>query len=115
MRCSLALDPGATGSHDYAERVLGSADFVESLRQDRLLDSPCSPQLGLSKLQEIIENYCQFPARGLAQHGRLNAVAEARALFCFVLCVGRVTLEQRSDTNMVLDHPQLPELYDAGK
>jgi len=40
LRRSLALDPGTTGSQDYDERVIGSGDFVDSLRQDGLPDSP---------------------------------------------------------------------------
>ena len=83
LRRSMASSQESTDYQDYDERVLGSGNFVDNLRQEGLLDLPLSPQMELSKLQEIIENHCQLSAGDLFRRGRLNAVAEARELFCF--------------------------------
>lgn len=83
LRRSLALSPEADDHQDYDDRILGSSEFVQSLRQKGLLESSFSPRIGLKALQGIIEKHYQLTPRGLCRRGRQNTSAEARAVFCY--------------------------------
>lgn len=83
LRRSQALNRGKDEYQDYDNRILGSGEFVESLRQEGLLDSSMPSPMELIDLQKAIEGYYQLPRQGLCQRGRQNTVAEARAVFCY--------------------------------
>jgi CRP-like cAMP-binding protein len=73
---------------DFDERVLGSGEFVSELRERGLLDNTPAPALPMSALQRCIEQRYQLDTGALQQRGRMNAVSEARCLFCF--CAARL-------------------------
>ncbi|MCK4621084.1 MAG: transposase [Desulfuromonadales bacterium] len=83
LRRSQALSQRTEEHQDYDDRILGSGKFVESLREEGLLQSSLSPRMGLMELQTAIEGYYQLPSQGLCQRGRQNTVAEARVVFCY--------------------------------
>ena len=83
LRRSQALDQATDEHQDYDDRILGGGDFVKTLREDGLLGAVTPAQSGLMELQAAIEGYYQIPSQGLCRRGRLNAVAEARAVFCY--------------------------------
>ncbi len=83
LRRSRVMVRGAEGCQDFDERILGSGEFIEGLRNDGFLEPATPSTVSLSVLQKLIEDYYQLPLRGLCQRGRQNRVAEAREVFCF--------------------------------
>lgn len=83
LRRSRALCAMENEVTDFDERVLGSSDFVSELRERGLLDETPAPSMPLNALQRCIEQRYQLDAGALQQRGRMDAVSEARGLFCF--------------------------------
>lgn len=88
LRRSRALCATDNEVTDFDERVLGSGEFVSGLRERGLLDDTPAPTLPMSALQRCIEQRYQLDTGALQQRGRMNAVSEARCLFCF--CAARL-------------------------
>jgi len=68
---------------DFDDRILGSGDFVISLRQKGVLEPDENTNITLIELHKMIETYYQLENQEIFNRGRKNNVAEARNLFCY--------------------------------
>ena len=66
---------------DADERVLGSGEFVSTLRREGHLESRLRKKIDLSILAQKISGYYGLPH--LRQRGRQNGASQARAAFCY--------------------------------
>jgi REP element-mobilizing transposase RayT len=83
LRRSQELSPATDKFQDSDERVLGSGDFIKSLRQEGFLEPDKTTKMTLSELQKVIEGHYKLASQELFNRGRKNSVAEARNLFCY--------------------------------
>jgi hypothetical protein len=88
LRRSRALCATENEVTDFDERVLGSSEFILELRERGLLDETPAPSMPLNALQRCVEQRYQLDTGALQQRGRMDAVSEARGLFC--LCAVRL-------------------------
>ena len=101
MRRSQALNTSAEKFLDFDDRILGSSEFVTSLRQEGLLEPGLTVKMTLIELQKLIEAYFQLTDQGLFNRGRQNIVAEARNLFCY--CGVRILCNSGAEVSRYLD------------
>ena len=73
-----------TGIGEYDERILGSGEFVASLRQEPNLSSRLPRRMELCRLQQEVSDYFGIPAESINQRGRQNKNSLARELFCYL-------------------------------
>jgi hypothetical protein len=66
---------------DSDERVLGSGDFVASLRQEGHLKLHVRQKIDLPIIEQEIARHFDLPH--LRQRGRQNSASHARAVFCY--------------------------------
>ena len=83
LRRSQILSPSTDKSQDFDDRILGSGEFITSLRQEGLLEPNVIMKMTLIELQKVIEAHYQLVDQELLNRGRKNSVAEARNLFCY--------------------------------
>jgi REP element-mobilizing transposase RayT len=84
LRRSQLLESNVVVMGDYDERVLGSGDFVASLREEPRLGGKLSLTMDLSSLQARVYDYFKLPAAAILRRGRRNQYSEARELFCYL-------------------------------
>ena len=84
LRRSQLLESNAVVMGDYDERVLGSGDFVASLREEPRLGGKLSRTMDLSSLQARVNDYFKLPVVAILRRGRRNQYSEARELFCYL-------------------------------
>lgn len=72
------------GVESYDERILGSGDFVEHLRQEKELAERMSVNTPLRDLLDKVAAQFGIKPEALAQRNRSGPVADARALFCYL-------------------------------
>jgi putative transposase len=70
-------------------RVLGSSDFYQTLREQEAFKGRLRDRKSLDELQQAIAVFFEVEPRGLGQRGRQDNISSARALFCF-LAVARL-------------------------
>lgn len=68
-------------------RILGSSDFIQTLREQEGFKASRHYQKSLQGLQNDIEDFFGFEPRRLSLRGRQNNLSSARALFCFLAVV----------------------------
>ncbi|MCK5680767.1 hypothetical protein KAI46_08160 [bacterium] len=83
LRRSQGNNASAEKSLDFDDRILGSSEFVASLRQEGLLEPNQTVKMTLIELQKLIEVCYRLTDQGLLNRGRQNRVAKARNLFCY--------------------------------
>ena len=84
LRRSQTLSPVAGDKlRDFDDRILGSGEFVTSLRQKGILEPNEITRITLIELQQVIETYYQLGNQEIFNRGRKNKVAQARNLFCY--------------------------------
>lgn len=84
LKRSQLKDEKENGIGEYDERILGSGEFVASLRQEPKLSNRFSPAMGLGRLRQEVSAYYGIPAESLGQRGRQNRNSQARELFCYL-------------------------------
>jgi hypothetical protein len=78
--------PQRMGSEEtkvYDERVLGSGEFVEQLRQDKALSDRLPVVMPLKELIERISNSFGIKPEALAQRNRSKRVVDVRSIICY--------------------------------
>jgi putative transposase len=75
-------DSGAPRSSDT--RVLGSEAYMEHLRDDVRLQKLLRPALSLAELVERTARLCGVEPEAVRRRGRRRAVADARAVICYL-------------------------------
>lgn len=68
---------------DYDGRVLGSGDFVTTLREQGLLDQGIISRVNLEELRSKVASYFEVSEESLKRRSRGGQVSQARALFCY--------------------------------
>lgn len=84
LRRSQLLDGDPSAMIEFDARVLGGADFVESLRGKRRLCEHLPCPMDLDTLQERVAGFYKLSAGNLQRRGRRNHYSEARELFCYL-------------------------------
>jgi len=84
LRRSQLIKGSAEVPGDYDERILGSGEFVASLREKPRLSGLLGAPIDLSGLQTLVCDYFSLPEAALAHRGRQNRNSEARELFCYL-------------------------------
>lgn len=84
LRRSQLIKGSAEVPGDYDERILGSGEFVASLREEPRLSGLLGATIDLSGLQALVCDYFSLPEAALARRGRQNRNSEARELFCYL-------------------------------
>ena len=64
--------------------ILGSGEFVTSLRQEPELRGLPGAAIDLSGLRTLVCDYFSLPEAALSHRGRKNSNSEARELFCYL-------------------------------
>ena len=77
-----AVDGGEIESFD--DRVLGSGEFVEHLRQDKELYDKLPLTISLNELIERVAEFFGVESSALKRRGRLAQIVEARGAICFL-------------------------------
>jgi REP element-mobilizing transposase RayT len=89
----------ASGDQDecvnFDDRVLGSSEFVEKLRQEAAVRPVLPPRVSLSDIQNLICEQFEVPPEAILRRTRGGPVSAARAVFCYtaVRLAGRVGAE----------------------
>ena len=68
-------------------RVLGSSDFIQTLREQETFIESRQNRKSLQELQSDLEDFFELEPRRLGLRGRQNNLSSARALFCFLAVV----------------------------
>ena len=78
--------PGATGEkgEDFDGRILGSCDFVKTLREEDALREGLSQPFSLAELQKSVADFFAVTPEFVGKRGRQNETSFARALFCYL-------------------------------
>ena len=84
LRRSLALLSKGEKPEVYDERVLGSGEFVERLRQDEGLRERLPPTLSLDELIGRAADLWGLEPRQVLRRSTARSVVDARALVCYV-------------------------------
>lgn len=83
LRRSQKASGGQERLEIFDDRVLGSSDFVESLRQDATIRSLLPPKLSMPHLQELVCSLFAVEPQEILRRARMDKVAEAKAVFCY--------------------------------
>jgi putative transposase len=73
-----------TDSKISDDRILGSNDFFQTLREQEQFKEVLQDRQSLLELQKAIGDLFELEPCGLGQRGRQNDLSSARALFCFL-------------------------------
>jgi hypothetical protein len=68
----------------YDDRILGSGEFVEQLRQEKELSEKLANRLPLAALIELVAKILGTAPQKLRERGRKTAVADAKGIICYV-------------------------------
>jgi putative transposase len=67
----------------YDDRILGSGEFVERLRQEKEISERLNTRIPLTELIKSVSEIAGVEPRELCERGRRTIVADARSIFCF--------------------------------
>jgi len=84
LKRSQQIGEGRSGLEDYDERILGSGEFVTSLRQEPKLSGRLPRTIDLGRLQQEISNYFGMSTKSLRERGRQNNNSKAREICCYL-------------------------------
>src|ERR1039457_3854430 len=68
----------------FDDRVVGSGEFVEDLRQDKELYDKLPLTISLNELIERVAEFFRVESSALKRRGRLAQIVEARGAICFL-------------------------------
>ncbi|HBT82832.1 MAG TPA: transposase [Desulfuromonas sp.] len=68
----------------YDDRILGGADFVEELRQEKEIAARLGTLLPLPELMKRVANFAGVDAKGLSQRGRNPLLVDTKSIICFL-------------------------------
>ena len=83
LRRSQKASGGQEGLESFDDRVLGSGEFVESLRQDAIIRALLPPKLSMPHLQEIVCNLFAVEPQAILLRARKDNVSEAKTVFSY--------------------------------
>ncbi len=73
----------------YDDRILGSADFVEHLKQEKEIAERLDAPIPLTELIKRVAEFASVEPQELCQRGRKTMVADTKSIICF-LAVRRI-------------------------
>lgn len=68
----------------YDDRILGSADFVEQLKQEKEIAEKLDTHIPLSDLIRSVAEFAGVDPKELGQPGRKTRVADSKGIICFL-------------------------------
>ena len=68
----------------FDNRVLGSSDFIDTLREQNDLKGRLQDRKSLEELQRSVEAFFEVKPGGLCQRGRQDKISSARSVYCFL-------------------------------
>ena len=70
----------------YDDRILGSGDFVERLKQEKEVAERLDSRIPLQQLIKSIAEFTGVEIQELCQRGRTTKVAAAKSIICYLAC-----------------------------
>ena len=68
----------------YDDRILGSGDFVEHLKQEKEVAERLNARIPLTQLIKCIADFAGVEPQALCQRGRKTLVADIKSIICFL-------------------------------
>jgi putative transposase len=68
----------------YDDRTLGSADFVEQLKQEKEIAEKLDAHIPLPELIRRIAEFAQVDPKELRQRGRKKTISDTKGIICFL-------------------------------